>query len=330
MRLTASGDDNCGSRRSVFRGYEPFRIAPEKTLGGTPRIVPPGIVDFVDPIERSTESTKVEAFYSARVQEYEENLHLTFATHGDDEESVRSEMIRKLNLESGAKVLEIAAGTGRDSVLIYRELGDDGELHITDVSLEMLIFAEAKFLGANRNVYFARIDAGYSLPFADNYFDAAYSFGGLGEFPNPRLLLSELARVVRVGGKIVVGDESLPVWHRKSEFGRILANYNPQFLADVPFSSLPVEARHVRCSWIIGGTFYCLDFAVGDGEPKADFDFEIPGHRGGTHRTRYYGVLEGVTSEAKQLAIDAARTTGMSMHKWLDRVVREAAERDLD
>ena len=40
----------------------------------------------------------------------------------------------------------------------------------------------------------------------------------------------------------------------------------------------------------------------GVGEPPADFDFEIPGPRGGTRRTRHLGQLEGVKPETKELA----------------------------
>ena len=44
-------------------------------------------------------------------------------------------------------------------------------------------------------------------------------------------------------------------------------------------------------------------------------------------RTRYFGRLEGVTPEAKEMAIEAARRSGLSLHQWLDTVVRQAAKR---
>ena len=47
-------------------------------------------------------------------------------------------------------------------------------------------------------------------------------------------------------------------------------------------------------------------------------------------RSRYYGVLEGVTPEAKALARTAAERAGKSVHDWLDGLVREAARRELD
>ena len=79
----------------------------------------------------------------------------------------------------------------------------------------------------------------------------------------------------------------------------------------------------------MGGVFYYLSFDVGVGEPYADFDFEIPGPRGGTHRTRYYGTLEGVSLETKELATKARKKLGISMHKWLDDIVRQEAEKIL-
>jgi hypothetical protein len=138
-----------------------------------------------------------------------------------------------------------------------------------------------------------------------------------------------MARVTKPGGKVVVGDESMPPWLRNTEFARILMNSNPEFVYPLPLDKLPVQARKTRLEWIIGGVFYVIDFEVGEGEPKADFDFSIPGARGGTHRTRFYGQLEGVSPEAKQLAQKARVHTGKSMHQWLDEVVREAAQRDL-
>lgn len=138
-----------------------------------------------------------------------------------------------------------------------------------------------------------------------------------------------MVRVTKVGGRIGVGDESMPPWLRETTFAKILATTNPQFMAEIPLKDVPIDARSVRLRWIIGGVFYFLDFTVGEGEPTAEFDLEIPGPRGGTLRTRYEGQLEGVTPEAKKLVQQAIAKKGTSMHKWLDAVVRDAAKRDL-
>jgi hypothetical protein len=137
----------------------------------------------------------------------------------------------------------------------------------------------------------------------------------------------EFARVVRKGGKIVVGDESLPPWLENTEFGKIIKTNNAMFDYKVPLESLPSNARDVVVRWVLGGCFYVFEFKVGDGTPPLNLDLPHQGWRGGTMRTRYFGRLEGVTPEAKQMAVEAARKSGVSVHEWLDRLVREGARR---
>jgi hypothetical protein len=156
-----------------------------------------------------------------------------------------------------------------------------------------------------------------------------FQFGGVGEFSDIKAFFSEAVRVVRPGGRVVTGDESMPVWLRATEFSRLLTFTNPQYAAPLPLDCLPIEARNVNLRWIIGGTFYLIDFVVGEGEPPANFDFVIPGPRGGTRRSRYYGQLEGVTPETKALAQKARQRMNVSMHEWLERIVRDSALRQL-
>jgi ubiquinone/menaquinone biosynthesis C-methylase UbiE len=268
-------------------------------------------------------------FYEGRADDYERYLHLTFQTYGEDEEQVREKMIDLLELKEDSRVLEVACGTGRDSVLIAKRLGRDGQLYLTDISPDMLTKAAEKLKNSNKETHFCVSNAMH-LPCPDNYFDAFYSFGALGEFSDPARFFSEVIRVCKPGAKVVVGDENLPPWQRSTLFGQVLANYNKQFLAEVPFSSLPTEAREVRCQWIIGGVFYLIDFRVGEGEPYADFEFQIPGPRGGTHKTRFYGQLEGVKESTRNLAWEARAKLGISMHEWLDDLVNREAKKVLD
>ena len=71
--------------------------------------------------------------------------------------------------------------------------------------------------------------------------------------------------------------------------------------------------------------FLPIDFSVGEGEPTANFNFEIPGVRGGTHLTRYYGQLEGVKPATAELAWEAQKLADVSMHQWLDTLIRREA-----
>jgi ubiquinone/menaquinone biosynthesis C-methylase UbiE len=287
-----------------------------------------GVPNLIYPFELPSVDQKSLQQYEERADAYDRYLPLTFSTYGEDEQSVRNAMIDKLDLRPGSVVLETGAGTGRDSEIIAKRLGADGKLYIQDLSSSFLAKNIERMRGTKTRIEPALAN-GYYLPFADNSFDACYHFGGINAFGDIKRAFSEMARVTKVGGKVVVGDESMPPWLRETEFGRILMNSNPEFVYPLPLDKLPVEARKTRLEWIIGGVFYLIDFVVGEGEPSADFDFPIPGARGGTHRTRYYGQLEGVTPEAKRLAYEARAKTGKSMHQWLDDVVRQAAKRDI-
>ena len=271
----------------------------------------------------------VRSFYDGRAEAYDANLHLTFKTHGEDEQKVRNQFIDALELGPNYRVLEVSCGTGRDSEIISKRLGRDAQLCLQDIASAMLERCRQRLAETSVPTSYCLSNACY-LPYQDKYFDAVYSFGGLGEFSDIKRSLAEMVRVSKPGAKIVVGDESIPPWLRETDFARILIATNKQFLADVPLKEMPIEARDVRLRWVIGGVFYLIDFAVGEGEPTGDFDFEIPGPRGGTYRTRYLGQLEGVTPETKRLAELAKEKKGVSMHEWLDEVVRLAALRDLE
>lgn len=288
-----------------------------------------GIIDLIFPKNLNEVDKKAKDFYEGRADDYEKYLHLTFQTYGEDEQHIRSYMIDKLGLTLSSKVLEVACGTGRDSVMIAERLGKDAAGYFIDIAEDMLETAVKKLAPYEFTKHFALANA-MKIPLIDNSVDCLYSFGAVGEFSNARDFFAECVRVVKPGGKVVVGDENLPEWMRATEFGEILSNYNKQFLVEVPFKDLPVEARNVKCEWVIGGVFYLIEFEVGEGEPFANFDFNIPGQRGGTHRTRMYGQLEGVKLPTKSLALEAQKRSGLSMHEWLDEVVIEAAKKGLE
>jgi demethylmenaquinone methyltransferase / 2-methoxy-6-polyprenyl-1,4-benzoquinol methylase len=121
-----------------------------------------------------------------------------------------------LQLRSGQRVLDLAAGTGVSTA----ELQRSGARAIAcDFSLGMLRAGRA--VRGRRRVAFVAGD-GMQLPFADNSFDAATIAFGLRNVADPRQALHELARVVRPGGRLVVCEFSRPTF---APFRTVYLNY---------------------------------------------------------------------------------------------------------
>lgn len=290
-----------------------------------------GIANFIYPLTLSVSDLDSLKWYQVNAKNYDEYLPLTFETFNVSEELERNKLIRELKLSQTDIVLEIGCGTGRDSEIIAKQLGKDGKLFLQDISPEILDIAVEKFskLSFESEICFSLANS-YYLPFGNHTFDKVFHFGGLNTFGDIKRFFSEAVRVTKPGGRIVVGDESMPAWLRDTEFGKILMNSNHHYKFGLPLDYLPVEARNVKLEWFVGGVFYYISFDVGVGEPYANFDFEIPGVRGGTHRTRYYGHLEGLSQEAIQLANKARGKSGKSMHNWLNEAVLSAASKELN
>ncbi|HEV3333754.1 MAG TPA: methyltransferase domain-containing protein [Bryobacteraceae bacterium] len=293
-----------------------------------------GIPVFVTPAMLSDSERQTQTEYDASAEEkYDAAVDWQFKSFYENEDDVRERMIDLLLLKPDARVLEIGSGTGRDSFRIARKLGEHGEFFVQDLS-EQMVFKTRERLEAQRDKVGLRPSIEYFvstarfLPFPDAFFDAVFHFGGFNNFSEPKKTLGEMTRVVKKNGRVVFGDEALPPWLEGTEFGEIIVTNNPLFKNKVPLECLPENAREVTLRWIFGGCFYLIDFKVGEGPPPIDLDLPHKGWRGGTMRTRYYGRLEGVTPEARQMAIEAARMRGVSVHEWLDSLVRSAAKSD--
>jgi ubiquinone/menaquinone biosynthesis C-methylase UbiE len=118
----------------------------------------------------------------------------------------RERLREVLSPAGGERVLEVGPGTGYYSLPVARWLEPGGHLDVLDIQQEMLdhTLDQAAAEGI-ANIAGERADA-REMPYADDSFDAAYLVTVLGEIPDQEAALRELRRVVKPGGRIVVGE----------------------------------------------------------------------------------------------------------------------------
>ncbi|EPX56259.1 2-heptaprenyl-1,4-naphthoquinone methyltransferase [Cystobacter fuscus DSM 2262] len=121
----------------------------------------------------------------------------------------RRKAVRLSGAKPGDAVLDCATGTGDLALAFKRQVGEAGRVMGTDFCKEMLDSAPAKAEREGLRVEFQVADA-MALPFADNSFDVASIAFGIRNVDDPVKCLSEMARVVRPGGRVVVLEFGQP------------------------------------------------------------------------------------------------------------------------
>jgi len=101
---------------------------------------------------------------------------------------------------AGARVLEVGAGTGRDTLGLVRAGAVGVVLDYSPTSLA-LVGEQARRQGLT--VHLVQADA-LAMPFRDGTFDVVFHQGLLEHFRDPQPLLGENARITRRGGRVVV------------------------------------------------------------------------------------------------------------------------------
>jgi ubiquinone/menaquinone biosynthesis C-methylase UbiE len=108
--------------------------------------------------------------------------------------------------EPGERLLEVGPGTGYYALEVAGWVAPAGRLDLFDLQQEMLdhTLLRAEERGID-NLVAVQGDA-RELPYDAATFDAAYLVTVLGEIPDQEAALRELARVVKPGGRVVVGE----------------------------------------------------------------------------------------------------------------------------
>lgn len=114
-------------------------------------------------------------------------------------------MIEKLAAGPGDRVLDVGCGPGKPAVQLARASGAE----VVGISISTgdvaLATARAEAEGIQDRVRFEHANA-LDLPFPDNSFDHVLAFESIVHIPDRARVLTEIARVLRPGGRVVLTD----------------------------------------------------------------------------------------------------------------------------
>ena len=158
---------------------------------------------MVEATHRTPES--ITRYYAWRASNYDAGAGFEVEHH--------TEALRLAATQPGQHILDVGCGTGRGTVGLANAVGTLGRVHALDLSEPMLEQARAKIekLGLSSRVYFQPGNA-RELPYPDETFDLVYNGYMFDLIPLDGFLpvLTEMRRVLRPGGKLVLVNMSKP------------------------------------------------------------------------------------------------------------------------
>ncbi len=124
------------------------------------------------------------------------------AQRGETYGPATERMLDLANLRNGNRVLDVAAGTGDQTLLAARRVGPNGYVLAIDISTAMLTNAAEAIRKAGLTNVETRIMDAENLDLDENSFDAVICRLGLQSLPNPPKAIRGMRQVVKLGGKV--------------------------------------------------------------------------------------------------------------------------------
>ena len=123
----------------------------------------------------------------------------------------RKRVVKLISQKKASIVLDVATGTGDLAIAIAQSDPKPTAVYAVDISSGMLEFAAKKVLkrGLQHSIVLKEADS-EALPFDDDFFDAITVAFGVRNFGDLNKGLSEMHRVLKPGGSLIVLEFSKP------------------------------------------------------------------------------------------------------------------------
>jgi len=151
-------------------------------------------------VDEKIKHKKVEAVFSSVAQRYDlMNDLMSFGLH----RWWKVFTIQLAGIREGDRVLDVAGGTADLSMAMARKVGQSGQVWLTDINHAMLACGRDRLLDKGFALPMAQCDA-ERLPFPSDYFDCVTVAFGLRNMTHKDAALSEMTRVLKPGGRLLV------------------------------------------------------------------------------------------------------------------------------
>ena len=117
--------------------------------------------------------------------------------------------IEASGVREGARVLDVASGSGDLAAAFTKRVGPTGQVWMTDINAAMLAVGRDKLIDQGIFPPLALCDA-EKLPFPPDTFDCVSVAFGLRNMTHKERALAEMRRVTRPGGRVIVLEFSKP------------------------------------------------------------------------------------------------------------------------
>jgi len=112
------------------------------------------------------------------------------------------QLVSLFQLQKGAKILDVGAGTGGIVPYLLEAIGPEGSIWAIDFAEEMVKIGRKKFLEESRVIF--EVASVEDLPYKDRFFDQIICFGAFPHFEEKPKALEEMGRVLKPGGTLVI------------------------------------------------------------------------------------------------------------------------------
>ena len=226
-----------------------------------------------------------------------------YAVVGTTLQIVGENLCEALDLRSGARVLDVAAGNGNATLAAARRWCD---VTSTDYVASLLESGRARAQAEGHPIHFQEADA-ENLPFPDASFDVVLSTFGVMFTPNQDKAANELARVCKPGGRIGLAN-----WTPESFIGQVFKTIG-KYIPPAPGVKSPaLWGTKARLEGLFGQTAREIRTA----SREFTFRYRSPTHWLEVFRT-YYGPMNkafGALDAEKQAAFTLDLLSLMASH----------------